>query len=133
MKSHIRKLPPDITQTSPVLARTLTGIVRHSIEGPAVRRQDLAVGDRILVTTRNSVYSMWVLDDDTFAVSGGWFDLNEISPARVRINGCTYGHSAIRQDVVAACGLFLEFGNNVRTTRIRDVRVLHQDEPTVTH
>jgi hypothetical protein len=39
-------------------------------------------------------------------------------------NGCTWGGSAIKQDIVAALGLRLEFGNSVRTARIREVRVI---------
>ena len=38
------------------------------------------------------------------------------------------GRSVIRHDVVAAPGLFLEFGNNVSTTRIKDVRVVRHCE-----
>jgi hypothetical protein len=40
------------------------------------------------------------------------------------INGCTWGGSAIKQDILAARGLHLEFGNTVRTTRIREIRVI---------
>jgi len=47
-----------------------------------------------------------------------------LSPTMVTINGCTFGGSVIRHDVVAARGLFLEFGNKVSTTRIQDVRVV---------
>jgi hypothetical protein len=62
-------------------------------------------------------------------VSGGWFDKNSDGPLTVAVNGCTYGGSLIRHDVVAAPGLFLEFGNSVSTTRICDVRVIRWNEP----
>jgi len=123
----------EITAAVPVLARTLSTIVEHDIDDRAIRRQDLVAGDLIIVRTRNSVYLMWVLGEDRFAVRGGWFDQHEESPVTVRINGCTYGQSAIRHDVVAAPGLFLEFGNNVRTTRIQDVRIERQAGSTVLH
>jgi hypothetical protein len=104
--------------------RTLGSIVAQTRSAGVVRREDLGFGDRVTVCTRNSVYALWSLGDGTFAVSGGWFDRQSLSPAVVTINGCTHGGSAIRQDVVAAPGLFLEFGNNVSTTRIRGVNVV---------
>ena len=89
-----------------------------------IRRNEVCGGDQIIIRTRNSPYSLWVLGDGTFAVSGGWFDSRSSSPMRVPVNGCTYGGSAIRHDVVAGKGLFLEFGNRVLTTRIQEVRVV---------
>jgi hypothetical protein len=89
-----------------------------------VRKKDLHAGDRLLVTTRNSLYKIWVLDEGVYRVSGGWFDLQCIAPQRMAINGCTWGGSAIKQDILAARGLHLEFGNTVRTTRIREIRVI---------
>jgi len=103
--------------------RTLGAIVAHARCGDAVRKSDLQFGDRVIVTTRNSVYTLCTLGGDSFAVSGGWFDRNGDAPTTVTVAGCTYGGSMIRQDVVAARGLFLEFGNRVSTTRIRGVRV----------
>jgi len=109
--------------------RTLHAITEHTRHAPAVRRDDLAPGDRLVITTRNSVYSLIALGDGEFVVQGGWFDRNGESPATLRINGCTYGGSAIRPDVVAASGLFLEFANRVVTTRIRSVRVARRESP----
>jgi hypothetical protein len=60
-------------------------------------------------------------------VSGGWFDRQRISPQRIGINGCTWGGSAIKRDIVAAAGLRLEFANSVLTTWIRQVRVIRAD------
>ncbi|HEX2714771.1 MAG TPA: hypothetical protein VHM88_21490 [Candidatus Acidoferrales bacterium] len=89
-----------------------------------VRKRDLHCGDHVLVNTRNSLYTIWVLSEGQYWVWGGWFDRQGESPQRVRINGCTWGGSAIKQDIVAARGLRLEFGNSVLTTRIRQVRVI---------
>lgn len=114
---------------SGIAVRTLNAIAEHARWDNAVLRRDLDWGDRVLVRTRNSLYSIWALGDDSFAVSGGWFDHQQLSPALVGINGCTYGASAIRREVVAAPGLFLEFGNNVVTTRIQDVRVIRNAGP----
>jgi hypothetical protein len=111
------------------LVRTLGAVVDDARRSGAVRKDDLSFGDRVIVRTRNSIYSLWALGGDTFAVSGGWFDKHGDTPATVTVNGCTYGGSLIRHDVVAAPGLFLEFGNTVSTTRIRDVRVIRWNGP----
>ena len=93
----------------------------------AVHKRELAWGDCVLVTTRNSVYSIWAIEDGTYAVAGGWFDQRRMSPARMGINGCTWGGSAIKHDIIAAPGLFLEFGNGVKTTRIQRVSVIRAE------
>ena len=89
-----------------------------------VRKEELHVGDRLLVTTMNSRYTIWVLGDGHYWIWGGWFDRQKISPQRVGINGCTWGGSAIKRDIVAAPGLRMEFGNSVLTTRIQAVKVI---------
>jgi hypothetical protein len=43
------------------------------------------------------------------------------------VHGCTWGGSAIKQDILAACGLHLEFGNTVRTTPIRQISVIRAE------
>jgi hypothetical protein len=104
--------------------RTLGAVVDHSARLNAVRKADLEMGDQVLVTTRNSIYSIHVLQENLYSVSGGWFDQKGLSPSKVAINGCTWGGRAIKWDIVAACGLHLEFGNQVVTSRILDVQVI---------
>jgi len=106
------------------IPQTLEGITKYARSLEEVRKADLQAGDRLLVTTRNSLYKIWVLDGGAYRVSGGWFDLQCIAPQRMGINGCTWGGSAIKRDIIAALGLQLEFGNRVLTTRIRDVRLI---------
>ncbi len=106
------------------IPHTLEAIVEQARSLEEVRKRDLHCGDRVLVTTRNSFYTIWVLGDGLYWVWGGWFDRQGESPQRVRINGCTWGGSAIKQDIIAGRGLRLEFGNRVLTTRIRQVRVI---------
>jgi hypothetical protein len=89
-----------------------------------VCKKDLQFGDLVLITTRNSLYSVHVLDRGAYLVSGGWFDRKGMSPARTAIRGCTPGGSVIKMDIVAACGLRLEFGNRVVTTPIQKARVI---------
>lgn len=89
-----------------------------------LRKRDLNPGDWVLVCTKNSIYSIYVIGDGRYRVSGGYFDRKGMSPAEITISGCTWGGSGIKQDVIAARGLFLEFGNHVLTTRIREVLVV---------
>lgn len=88
-----------------------------SIQG--LERNAISFGDRIVVTTLNSVYTINCLGDETFSVTGGWFDKKALSPAVVRIRGCSFGGSAINRRLVAARGLHIEFDNGVVTTAIR--------------
>ena len=106
------------------VAQSLENVVARAKSLEAIRRQDLHCGDCLLVTTQNSVYTVWPLFDGYFWVWGGWFDRLGRSPHKVTINGCTWGGCVIKQDVLAAVGLQLEFGNNVRTTRIRRIQVM---------
>ena len=89
-----------------------------------VRKTELQFGDTVLIKTRNSLYSVSVLDSDHYLVSGGWFDKKGLSPTKASIAGCTWGGSIIKVDTLAACGLRLEFGNRVVTTPIQKVFVL---------
>ncbi|UCF36721.1 MAG: hypothetical protein JSU96_18215 [Acidobacteriota bacterium] len=112
--------------------RTLDAIASYADRTEGVLKTDLSPGDWVLVTTKNSVYSICALGGDTYSVSGGWFDREGISPHNVRIDGCTWGGNAIKSDIVAAKGLFLGFGNSVTTTRIKDIRVYRStDMPAV--
>jgi len=76
------------------------------------------------IRTRNSVYVLRVNPDGTFDAEGGWFSREEASGLGLKVAGCTWGGSAILTRMIAAPGMFLEFGNRVRTTRIREVRHL---------
>lgn len=105
-------------------ARTVNAILEQGRPSRPVQKADLRCGDRVLVATENSVYSIQVLEDATYSIWGGWFDRHGLSPVRTSIAGCTWGGSVIKSDIVAACGLHLEFGNRVVTSRIREVRVI---------
>ena len=108
---------------SGIPARTLSAIVDHSQQIEPVRKKDLSNGDWIVVKTRNSTYSICAVGPELYTVSGGWFDRQSSAPFTVAVNGCTWGGSAIKSDILAAPGLFLEFANRVRTTRIQQVDV----------
>ena len=89
-----------------------------------VFKKDLRFGDLVLITTLNSVYTVQVLEDGFYLVSGGWFDKKGLSPMKTTINGCTWGGSIIKIDIMAACGLCVEFGNRVVTTPIQKVCII---------
>ena len=111
-----------------IATQTLGTRVEQASRLEPVGKRDLRSGDWVLVTTKNSVYTICALGDDLYSVSGGWFDREGLSPQRLAINGCTWGGRAIKHDIVAARGLFLEFGNQVLTTRIQQVRVIRREE-----
>jgi hypothetical protein len=121
---------PEIGQTTSQ-SRTLGAIVDCTERLEAVRRADLALGDQLLVTTRNSIYSIHVLEEGLYLVSGGWFDRRGLSPSKVAINGCTWGGRAIKVDILAASGLHLEFGNDVVTSRILKYQVIRCREDSI--
>ena len=105
-------------------APSLERIVAETVRPEQVCKKDLLFGDLVLITTRNSLYSVKVLDRGAYLVSGGWFDRKGMSPLRTAIRGCTLGGSSIKLDIVAACGLRLEFDNRVVTTPILKVCVI---------
>ncbi|MBI1803431.1 MAG: hypothetical protein HY033_06495 [Ignavibacteriae bacterium] len=101
--------------------QTLSTIVEQSERLKEVYKTSLHPGDCLVVKTCNSVYTIRALEDGSFTASGGWFDRKGKSPMKVRINGCTWGGSAIKINIAAAAGLCLEFGNRVRTSPIRHI------------
>ena len=103
---------------------SLSALVEQTLLLQQVRKSDLRSGDCVLVKTTNSLYSIRVLEGGYCVVSGGWFDRKGLSPSRTTIVGCTWGGTAIKVDIVAACGLRLEFGNRLITSTIRKIFVL---------
>ena len=93
-----------------------------------VRRRELDPGDRVIVSTRTSVYSLIARTDGAFDVSGGWFEREGAGSTTVEILGCTAGGHALFTDHIAAPGLFMEFADGLRTTRIRTVRRITGDK-----
>jgi len=60
-------------------------------------------------------------------VSGGWFDRQCGGPVDIAIKGCTWGGTTIKVDVIAACGLCIEFGNRVTTSAVQRIIVLPKE------
>ena len=105
---------------------TLASIIRSADHLQEVRKSSLSFGDWVFVKTVKSVYRIRALGGGLYEVSGGWFDKKGLSPAHLRISGCTWGGSAIKIDLIAACGLRVEFGNRLITSPIQKIFVLPQ-------
>lgn len=118
-------MPSDITSIHHIRpdtesVRTLDRLVESADAIDGLRADDVKAGDWVVVRTRNSTYSIAVIGTDRYRVTGGWFR-NGPDGTNVGIAGCTWGGAAIHTRVIAAAGMFLEFDNGVRTTRIREV------------
>lgn len=100
----------------------LDGLTEAAELVDGVRRRDLKPGDRVIISTKNSVYSLTARGGGFFDVSGGWFEREGEGETLVEIRGCTAGGHAIFTDHIAATGLFMEFADGLRTTRIKSVR-----------
>lgn len=99
----------------------LSDIVQKSQNLKQIYKNALRTGDLVMLETCNSVYIIRVLDNGQYTVSGGWFDKNKLSYSKITIRGCTWGGSVIKTDIVAACGLHIEFGNKVVTSKIKKI------------
>jgi hypothetical protein len=84
-----------------------------------VRTIDVRRGDYVIVKTCNSVYTLRMIGDNECLASGGWFDRRGVSPVKTKITGCTWGGSALKLGVIAACGLCIEFANSITTSAIQ--------------
>src|SRR5436309_15319368 len=116
------------------MAQSLERLASAAAVVDGVRACDLEPGDCLVIHTRNSLYVLRVNADGTFDAEGGWFSRQQESTeasAKVgtglRVAGCTWGGSAILTRMIAAPGMFLEFNNRVRTTRILEVRHMRCD------
>lgn len=103
--------------------RTLDRIVETAEQISGIRADDVRPGDWIVVRTKNSTYSLAALGEGRYRVSGGWFSSHQ-EDRDLRIAGCTWGGAVIHTRYVAAIGMFLEFDNGVRTTRVREVKLI---------
>ena len=130
MEEHTRIVdPPSQIATE---GRTLDRITATARDIEGVWAHEVQEGDWVVVRTRNSTYSLASVGSGRYQVVGGWFTAENCDNVRVRVIGCTWGGTAIHTGLVAAPGMFLEFDNGVRTTRIREVRLMRADE-THTH
>ena len=113
---------------NPHLADTVNhNIIQSEIEG-GVHLRDLPPGSVLSIQTRNRVYRIVILGEETALISGH----PEFcpGPAEVRINGSTWGGSMLKTRYVGR-GMHLEFEHPVHrtilTSPIIDIRSVGQD------
>jgi hypothetical protein len=125
---------PDVHSNAPaVLAPTLDRLASAGCRVDGIREGDLQAGDWVIVFTKNSTYSLRANGDGTFEATGGWFADHAEAGERLRIAGCTWGGTALLTRMIAAPGMFLEFANGVRTTRIREARHIRPSASSTIH
>src|SRR6185503_18323055 len=126
-----RTLPPaggrTGVQPKSGFVRTLNRLAEHAPQIDGIWAAEVRAGDWVIVHTRNSTYSLAALGGGRYVVAGGWFKRSAKETHAVRVNGCTWGGPAIHTGLVAAPGMYLEFDNGVRTTCIRQVRLIRSD------
>jgi hypothetical protein len=115
-------VPDVLPETGVVPVPTLDRLAASASCVDGIRGEDIQPGDWVIVTTRNSTYSLRANGDRTFDAAGGWFAEHAAEGGRLRVAGCTWGGTALLTGMIAAPGMFLEFANGVRTTRIRETR-----------
>ena len=97
-------------------------IIQSEIEG-GVHLRDLPPGSVLSIQTKNRVYEMVVLGDETALLSGHPKFCPE--PTEVRIHGSTWGGSMLKMKFLGR-GMRLEFARPghriILTTRILDIR-----------
>ena len=103
---------------------SLESITQASGKLKEVRKEILRPGDWVFAKTLNSTYRVRVLENGHYEVSGGWFDSKGLSPVQTRIHGCTWGSKIIKTNIVAACGMSIEFGNRLLTSAIVSIAVM---------
>ncbi len=114
-------------------AHTLDGLTAAALDIDGVWSGDVEAGDWVVVRTKNSRYALRVLANGEFRVSGGWFTENDIDGSLVGVAGCTWGGTCLLTGLIAAPGMFIEFDNGVRTSRVRDVKLLHEPPGPAIH
>ncbi len=100
---------------------SLDKIIERSNDLKVAYKSELEFGDFLIVSTRNSSYYINVLGFDSYLVIGGWFSKKGLSPIKTTIAGCTWGGHILKTDIIAACGLRLEFDNQIVTSKIKTI------------
>ena len=121
------------TDTNSSPAVTLEAIAENATRLEAVSKAELNFGDYVRITTRNSTYVVQVEGEDLYSISGGWVDRQGLSPMKTTIAGCSWGGSTLKADIVAACGLHLEFGKRIVTSTIQRVAAVRHTSNQVVH
>lgn len=100
---------------------TLGKFVESSEHLREIKKSMVKPGDCLMIQTQNSAYRIYILADGHVEVSGGWFDRKGMSPFKTRINGCTWGSRVIKTDILAACGMSIEFHKRIVTSPVLSI------------
>ena len=124
--THVGTPQPNLFVPHPNFSDAVNrNIITSEIEG-GVHLRDLPRGSVLAVQTRNRVYRVEVLSDDTALISGHPDFCPE--PAEVRINGSTWGGAMLWEKYIGR-GMHLEFDHPVHrviiTSRIMEIRTIH--------
>jgi hypothetical protein len=126
--SNRGKAPRSIPSAPAAALGMLEAQIRSADQLPQVRKADLHPGDWVYVKTIRSTYRIKVKENGRYEVSGGWFERKGLPATELGIAGCTWGGSAIKIDIVAACGLCLEFANRLITSPIQKIFLFRQQD-----
>lgn len=99
----------------------LSELVEQVERQPNISKSTLHFNDRLIIKTQNSVYTIISLGQNDVLVFGGWFDKRGLTPYHTQINGCTWGGSILKQDIIASCGMCIEFANRVTTSSVQEI------------
>ena len=92
----------------PNLHPSISEKIANSEKWKKIKKSDIKKGQRLIVKTTHSTYEFDYLGNNEYMVKGGYFDINNLSPCRVIINGCTWGGSMLKIDVVAVENMYME-------------------------
>lgn len=107
-----------------MMVATLNSIVQSTHLFSPLRKDELNVGDWVIIRTVKSVYTLHSLGDGLYEASGGWFDKKGYSPMRIGVAGATWGGSSIMPKVLAACGMRVEFRNRMITSPVNSIIII---------
>ena len=107
-----------------MIAATLNSITECAHLYPQVKKDELHKGDWVVIHTVKSVYTLHVLGDCLYEAKGGWFDKKGCTPMKIGVAGATWGGSAIMPQVLAACGMRVEFRNRLITSEVKSILVI---------
>jgi hypothetical protein len=91
---------------------------------PQLRKDSLRPGDWVIIRTMKSEYRLKVLGGALYEARGGWFDKIGNAPMIIGVAGATWGGSAIMPQVLAACGMRMEFNNRLITSPVQSITLL---------
>jgi hypothetical protein len=106
------------------LGASLNRILETAHLFPHIRKDELSPGDLVVIRTVKSKYTLCFLGGGLYEARGGWFDKRGYAPLRIGIAGATWGGSAIMPEVLAACGMRIEFRNRLITSPVQSITVI---------